>query len=227
MKSNSKIWGVLAVSALLTLASCGGNTPTAKYERGDDDAIYNSVLKTFENLVEDAHKIYEDDARYLKYAEAEGELLAQGLMVPTYTQGGTYSISRAAPKTVSAAVHGLDSDRLQYLVATKGQDKFVKASERAELKQMWQEAKDANDSDLYDPKAYLEGRVTKSRPNTPPPTPPSRRPLTSWPPTVTPTPNIPSTVLKAWSNTTTSAFSVAPWPSRTRMAPPTPFPKMA
>ncbi|MCR5078820.1 MAG: hypothetical protein K6B65_02740 [Bacilli bacterium] len=169
--NNGRLW-VLAVSAVLTLASCGGGSTTssstasseasssapAKYERGDDDAIYEEVLGEFEDLVEEAHKIYEDDARYIKYAEAEGELLAQGLMVPTYTQGGTYSISRAAPKTVSAAVHGIDSDRLQYLVATTGEDKFVKATERAELKEKWQAAKDANDSSKYDPATYLKGK---------------------------------------------------------------------
>ena len=89
------------------------------YERGDDEAIYEDLFQEYEDLVEEAHALYNDDERYVKYAQAEGYLLSQGIMVPTYTQGGTYALTRVAPKTISAAVHGLDSDRYQYMVIVK------------------------------------------------------------------------------------------------------------
>ena len=164
---------VLAAGAVLSLAACGqpqssatglsSSTSSAapeKYVRGDDNAIYKSVLGEFEQLVETAHGIYDDSERYVAYAKAEGDLLARGLMVPTYTQGGTWAVTRVAPKTVSAAVHGLDSDRLQYLVAAKPQAagqkaNFLTKAQRDELKTRWQAAKDAGKSSQYDPKAYL------------------------------------------------------------------------
>lgn len=168
--TNKKIL-VLAVGAVLSLAACGGKSSASglssgapepeKYIRGNDNAIYKATLGEFTDLVEAAHAIYDDDARYVAYAKAEGELLAKGVMVPTYTQGGTWAISRVAPKTISAAVHGLDSDRLQYLVAAKAEKKegdkanFLTKAERDELKAKWQAAKDAGKSENYDPKAYL------------------------------------------------------------------------
>ena len=171
---------VLAVGAVLSLAACGqpahstglssstpaessaqpsSEEPGVKYVRGDDEKIYNDTLKYYEVLVEEAHKIYNDNQRYVAYAKAEAELLANAIMVPTYTQGGTYAITRAAPKTISAAVHGLDSDRLQYLVAAKGTDKtsFTTKEQRDAMKAKWQEAFDAGDSSIYDAKAMMEG----------------------------------------------------------------------
>ena len=185
---NNKKLLILAVGAVMSLAACGGQSSSATglsvssdtgtsqagtsaeqstaqssakttYERGDDNAIYDEVLGEFTDLVEAAHEIYDDDQRYVAYAKAEGELLAQGIMVPTYTQGGTWAITRVAPKTISAAVHGLDSDRLQYLVAAKADGaNFLTAAQRAEMKEQWQNAKDAGDSSLYDPATYLIGK---------------------------------------------------------------------
>lgn len=187
---NKKYLAVLAVSAVMALASCGGNQPAdtskaadtsaatttsqassgtsqaavskevppATYERADDDDVYDELLGDFEAAVEAAHEIADDDNRYAAYAKAEAMLLANGIMVPTYTQGGTYAITRVAPKTISAAMHGLDSDRLQYLVARKGTDKssFITVTDRNELKAKWQAAADANDSSLYDPVAFFK-----------------------------------------------------------------------
>lgn len=175
---------VLAVGAVLTLAACGGNNPESKpadtseggtsqttsqeatsetsypteYVRGDDDEIYDAHFGDFEDLVEAAHaEVDDDDQRYIKYAEAEGKMLAKGLMVPTYTNGGSYSISRIAPRMVSAAVHGLDSDRLAHLVIREGNtlESLISKEDRATLKAQWEVAREAGDSSLYDPLTFF------------------------------------------------------------------------
>ena len=110
-----KVSGLDIGKALGTYVAPEGST----YERGDDQLIYNSIFQPYEDLVEEAHAIFDDNARYVKYAQAEAYLLAQGIMVPTYTQGGTYAITRVAPRTISFAQHGLDSDRFQYMVVVE------------------------------------------------------------------------------------------------------------
>lgn len=177
---------VLAAGTLLALASCGGETGSSEpasvpgsnpasepgsepassivvpdtYERGDDIEIYERVLGEYEELVEQAHAEFDDNARYLIEAQAEAKLLDQSIMVPHYTDGGTYALTRVAPRTISNAQHGLDRDRLQSMVVTSGAapSAIIKASERAEMKAMWQTAFDAGDSSLYDPATYLRNK---------------------------------------------------------------------
>ena len=159
---------VLAVSAVMTLAACGGqpasssasqpssSAPAAKYVRADDEAVYNAVLGKFASAYDGVKAIQDNNERFVKYAKAEAELLASGVFAPTTTQGGRYAITRIAPRTVPYVFFGNDSDRIKGTVMTKGKDSFIKASERAELIKLWEKAKGGEGT--YNPKAYLEGK---------------------------------------------------------------------
>jgi len=139
----------LASVSLLALGACGQGP---KYERGDDEEIYAEVLGPYEKLAAEAKKIKDDDARFVKYAEAEANLLNSGAFIPTTTQGGNYAITRVAPRTVPYAKWGNDDDRLKTMVVVDGTD-FIKKETRAALLAAWQLARAGGAE--YNPKLIL------------------------------------------------------------------------
>jgi len=161
---------VLAVGAVLSLAACGqpqssatglsssssASSEPAKYVRADDEVVYSNVLGGLASLYNGVKQISDSNERFVKYAKAEAELLASGVFAPTTTNGGTYSMSRIAPRTIPYVFFGNDSDRLKGMILTTGRDSFIKATERAELIQKWEAAK-AGEGE-YNPKAYLEAK---------------------------------------------------------------------
>ena len=151
---NSKFL-VLAVGAVLTLASCGGQK-VPEYKERDDKEIFDRILGDYQKLHDEAAKIADDSDRYVKYAEAEAELLDAAVMSPYQTQGGNYAITRAAPRTVPYVLYGNDEDRLKNIVAAKDENKFITKAERAELLQKWQTAREGGAA--YDPAAYLTSK---------------------------------------------------------------------
>lgn len=178
MKSLKKL-SVFSISAvsLLALGACGGNNggsqsqnkskddgyvvPEIKeqYARGDDEQIFNDVLGQFDFLANEAKKVKDDDERFLKYAEAEANLLNSGAFMPTYTNGGNYAITRVAPHSIPFAKWGNDDDRLKSMVLVDAPNAFIKKEERAEMIQLWEAARAGGAA--YDPKGYLEGKGYK------------------------------------------------------------------
>lgn len=148
---------VLGASAILALSACGG--PIANGQRHKNEEIFDNILGNFQKLHDEAAKIANDSARYVKYAEAEAELLDTAIMAPYSTQGGAYTISRVAPRTIPYVLYGNDEDRLKNMVAIADAGKFIKKEERAELLEKWQAAREGGAA--YDPKAYLEGKGYK------------------------------------------------------------------
>lgn len=158
---------VFAASAIMALAGCTapGASSSEKsveetYARENDDTVYDRVFGAYDAALEEAHGVVDNDERYVAYAKAEAKLLAAGIMVPTYTQGGTYAVTRVAPKTISAAQHGLDSDRLQYMRIRSGAGKetLITAADRAAMKAQWSAAAIAGDSSLYDVDAFFAAK---------------------------------------------------------------------
>ena len=123
------------------------------YVRGDDEVAYENALANFEALLEQAEALEDVNERFVLFAQAEAELLDSAVMIPTSTQGGAYTISRVAPKTIPYVQWGNDDDRLKGLVIS---DEFITKEERAELLDQWQKA--VNGEGKYDPAAYLTSK---------------------------------------------------------------------
>ena len=102
------------------------------YERFADEDIYyrDDVLAKYSEMMEKAHAAATPDEAFVLYAQAEANLLASGVMIPTTTQGGAYQISRIAYRTVPYVQWGNDDDRLHGLVVS---DEFLTHEERDEL----------------------------------------------------------------------------------------------
>ena len=163
---------VLSLMSILTLAGCGGGNSSsaapstssgsepsssepapAKYEREDDDVVYERVLGDFADAYEGATDETNDSKRYVQYAKAEAALLNSGAFVPTTTKGGNYAMTRIAPRTVPYVFFGSDMDKVKTMVMTKGVDSFIKKEDRAALLDLW--AKAAAGEAAYDPAAWL------------------------------------------------------------------------
>ena len=162
---------VLSAVAVLGLAACnqnngggqggGGNEggdvnrPTT-YVRESDDTVYARVLGDFAEKYEGVNDIADDNLRFVKDARAEAALLASGVFVPTTTQGGSYTMSRIAPRTAPYVFFGNDSDKVKDLIITSGVDSFIKKADREELIAAWEVARGGGAA--YDPAALLQAK---------------------------------------------------------------------
>ena len=148
----------LAVLAVFGLTACGdkktteGNTTTDK-PAPTDESVYNAALKDYEALIEAAKAETDLDKKYALYAKAEAYLLDQALFVPTSTNGGSFAITRIAPKTVPYVMWGVDSDKLGTMVIT---NELIKKADRDAMTALWQAAREGGAA--YDPAAYLTGK---------------------------------------------------------------------
>ena len=143
---------VLGIASILGITACGGDKGP-KYEREDDETIYNNVLGDFAKAYEGVSKIADDNERFVKYAKAEAELLNSGVFVPTTTQGGAYTITRVAPRTIPYVFFGNDSDKVKSMIMVKGDGKFIKKEDRTALLNQWKAA--AGGEGEYKPAEWL------------------------------------------------------------------------
>ena len=163
MKKLTVIMLILAVALVSVFAQGAAEagkqqqtTPAAAakpstYVRGDDEAIYASVLGEYEALLDKAKAAATDSERFVIYAQAEAYLLDAAVMVPNTTQGGAYTISRIAPRTVPYVQWGNDDDRFKGLVISG--DTFLTPAERDELLSIWSAA--VKGEATYDPEGWL------------------------------------------------------------------------
>ena len=165
---------LLAVVMVLSLAACGQQAAPAEstapvvennepapapveeeevvYVRGDDEEVYEGALTDFAELAAAAKAETNPDKRFVLYAQAEAALLDSAVMIPTTTQGGAYTISRVAPRTVPYVQWGNDDDRLFGMVVSA--DTFLTPDERNQLLDAWSKAV-AGEGE-YDPAAMLK-----------------------------------------------------------------------
>ena len=149
-----------ATTTTTTTAAAPAAAPTAEapkaakpdtYVRGDDEAIYGSVLGEYEALLDKAKAAATDSERFVIYAQAEAFLLDAAVMVPNTTQGGAYTISRIAPRTVPYVQWGNDDDRWKGTIISG--DTFLTPAERDELLSIWAQA--VKGEAVYDPEGWL------------------------------------------------------------------------
>lgn len=172
---------VLASAMVLSLAACGDKTPATSTslevvtstetsvetpavedetpaavrvtERLDEEDVYETVLGGFTALSDEAKAASSIAERFALFAKAEAYLLESAVMVPTTTQGGAYTISRIAPRTVPYVQWGNDDDRLHSMVIS---DEFCTPEERADMLAEWKKA--VAGEGTYDPAAYLTSK---------------------------------------------------------------------
>ena len=146
----------LALVMVLSLAACGEKKETpaeVKYERGDDETVYQATLGDYESLMQAAKAADDDDERFVLYAQAEAQLLDSAVFLPTTTQGGAYTISRIAYRTTPYVNWGNDDDRWKSMIVSAD---LITKEEREDLKAMWESAL-KGEAD-YDAAAYLTGK---------------------------------------------------------------------
>nr|MCR5685354.1 hypothetical protein [Lachnospiraceae bacterium] len=125
----------------------------AEYVRADDEDIYEQVLGGYAEYSQKAKAADSIDKRFLYFAQAEAYLLDSAVMIPTTTQGGAYTISRVAPRTVPYVQWGNDDDRLKGMIIS---DDFCTPEERADMLAEWSKA--VAGEGVYDPAAYLTSK---------------------------------------------------------------------
>jgi len=154
MKTLKKVLAVvLAMVMVLGLAACGKAKRPETYARMDDEEVYKQALGGYADLMAAAKAAETNDERFVLYAQAEAYLLDSAVFIPTTTQGGRYTISRVAPRTIPYVQWGNDDDRLKGVVIS---DEFLTKEERAELLDQWAAA--VKGEGTYDPAAYLTGK---------------------------------------------------------------------
>ena len=114
--------------------------------------IYQEVLGDFYTTYEAAKACDNVAERYALMAIAEAKLLESGVLIPNYTVGGHYAISRVAPYSVDYVLWGSDYERYhQALVCTE----FIKAADRSEMKAKWSELRGTGTYEEW-AKSYLQ-----------------------------------------------------------------------
>lgn len=124
-----------------------------EYVRGDDEEKYQAALGEYEELMAAAKAAATNDERFMLYAQAEAHMLESAVMIPNTTQGGAYTISRVAYRTIPYVQWGNDDDRLKSMVIS---DEFITKEERAELVAAWEAALAGGPA--YDPAAILTSK---------------------------------------------------------------------
>ena len=132
----TKLMSLLLV-LVLVFGAIGASAEGVVYERADDEDIYEEVLGEYEALIEAAKAAETVDETFVLEAQAEAYLLDSAVMIPTTTQNGAYTISRAAYRTGPYANWGNDDDRVKGVVLT---NEFITTEDWEELKAAWSAA---------------------------------------------------------------------------------------
>ena len=102
----------------------------------DDWEVYNNTYGEFYNALQEAKKCVDIDEMFAKMAIAEAKFLEAAAVVPYYGDGGSWGISRLAPRTVPTVMWGSDQDRYEYALVTT---ELLKAEDRKAITAMWNE----------------------------------------------------------------------------------------
>ena len=102
------------------------------------EELYNKNLGEFYDLYNEALAADTNSERWALMAKAEAKFMEASMLLPNRTQGGSYAITRVAPRTVNSTLWGADSDRLHQLLVTT---ELIKASDRKALIDLWDDLK--------------------------------------------------------------------------------------
>lgn len=135
---------LFALFLMVALLLCGCNRRTEKPQQEPEDydtlsrEIYDAALGEFLQAYEAAQQATSVSQRHALMAVAEAKLLASGVMLPLSASGGSFAISRLAPRTTPTVLWGSDADRFAGgLVTTKP----ITKADRAVMEQKWTELK--------------------------------------------------------------------------------------
>ena len=143
----------LLMALVMVLGVVGASAEAVAYDRADDEDIYLDVLGAYDELMQAAKAAETNDERFVLYAQAEAYLLDSAVMIPNTTQGGAYTISRIAPRTIPYVQWGNDDDRMFSMVIA---NELIKVEDWDAMKEMWNAA--AAGEGEYDAAAYLTGK---------------------------------------------------------------------
>ena len=138
-----KILAMLLVLAMvLGLVACASSGESGKENVSEYDkqsqAIYDAALGEFYRAYEAAKAAKNVSQRYALMAVAEAKLMEAAVMLPNYSNGGNYAISRVAPYTIPNALWGNDSYRYHNVVVAT---ELISAEHRETMKAKWAELK--------------------------------------------------------------------------------------
>lgn len=135
---------IFALFLIVALLFCGCNRRTEDPQQQPEDydtlsrEIYDAALGDFWQAYEAAQQATSVSERHALMAVAEAKLLASGVMLPLSASGGSFAISRLAPRTTPSVLWGSDADRFSGgLVTTKP----ITKSDRAVMEEQWAERK--------------------------------------------------------------------------------------
>ncbi len=114
--------------------------------------VYNAVLGGFFEEYLAAKEAEDVSERYALMALAEAKLLGAAVMIPLESRGGSYAVTRIAPRSSNSTLWGNDSDRVHQLIIVK--DGILKTEEVEELRSIWNEVHGTGEYDAK-AKAYL------------------------------------------------------------------------
>ncbi len=143
---------ILAISVVLSLTACGGNTSSQSSDTVDNydvpdeideytresTEIYNKVLGDFKDAYDKALEATNISERYALMAAAEAKMLETGVFIPYKAQGGRYSLGRTVPYTASSVMWGTDNYRKKFLLVT---EELITAEDRAVMKEEYKNLK--------------------------------------------------------------------------------------
>lgn len=124
----------------------GENTPLyedpyAAYEEDYDGlsrAIYDDHLGAFYQLYEQAKAASSVSMRHALMAQAEAKLMEAAVLMPNYSGGGAYALTRVAPYTFPYALWGNDRYRYHNAVLTT---ELITGEHIAEMRAQWAQLK--------------------------------------------------------------------------------------
>ncbi len=115
--------------------------------------IYDENLGDFyEYYMAAKDEVESADMRTALMALAEAKLMETGTVVPTYSQGGYYALTRRAVKTYPSVTWGSDYDRYHSALVT---NETIKTEDTEALRSLWSELAGTG-TYLEEAKAYLE-----------------------------------------------------------------------
>lgn len=115
--------------------------------------LYEKNLGEFYSLYMDAKAEVDNlSKRYAMMAIAEAKLLESGVVIPQTTLGGTYGMTRIAPRSITTTMWGNDDYRFHNAIITED---LIKVEDQNEMKEKWAELKGTGTYEEW-AKSYLE-----------------------------------------------------------------------
>ena len=150
---------LLALAMVFSLAGCnnnggGSDEPVEKSYAEISYDVYMANLGEFYEAYMNAKEAATVSEKYALMAQSEAKLMESAVMLPLYTRGGNYGISRVVPYSTDFALWGVSDERIETaLVATE----FIRAEDRDALRDMYNELQGTGTYNAK-AKAYLEGK---------------------------------------------------------------------